>query len=119
MMNEKTQLKRMADILKMGGTMLPELCPECSSPLFNVQNEVWCINCNKRVIIVKEGEPIPDLIDSTVLSNVEKILFMKLQETSQQIKSESDISKLQELGCLMSTWLEVLDRLQKLKKIVV
>ncbi len=107
----------MADILKKGGKMLFELCPECNSPLFSIRNEVWCVACNKRVIIVKEGESTPKLTNLDLLSNVESIVLMKLQENSQQIQNENDVSKLQELGLLVSTWLEVLDRLSKLKKI--
>lgn len=118
MPDEGKQIKRMADILKSGGAMLQDICPECSSPLFKTKDEVWCMNCNKRVVIVKEGEPTPDLKDAreTVLNDVEEIVLTKLHENSQQIKNEADPTRLQELGSLLSTWFEVLERLKKLQK---
>jgi len=116
MSDEKRQLKRMADLLKSGATMLSDHCPECSSPLFKIHDEVWCPNCNKRVIIVKEGEPIPDLVGLTLLDDVKRIVLAKLQENTQQIKNERDPAKLQELGNLISTWLEVLERLKRIQK---
>ena len=116
MAEEGKQIKRMADALKSGGAMLQDLCPECNSPLFKIKDEVWCMNCNKRVIIVKEGEPAPNLTDMTVLSDIERIVLTKLYENSQQIKNEADPTKLKELGSLLSNWLEVLERLKRLQK---
>lgn len=116
MPNEEKSIKRMADVLKAGGTMLQDICPECGSPLFKIKDEVWCLNCNKRVIFVKEGEPTPDLIDLTELGDIEEIILKKLRENSQQIIDESDPAKLQELGSLLSTWLEVLEKLRKIQK---
>ena len=116
MPEEGKQIKRMADVLKSGGTMLSDLCPECNSPLFKIKDEVWCMNCNKRVVIVKEGEPMPDITDLTLLSDIERIIITKLYENSQQIKSETDPIKLKELVSVFSTWLEALERLRKLQK---
>lgn len=116
MPQEEKPIKRMADILRSGGAMLQDLCPECSSPLFKIKEEVWCINCNKKVIMVKEGEPTPSLTDLTTLSDIERIVLTKLYENSQQIKNEADPAKLKELGSLLSTWLEALEKLKKIQK---
>lgn len=117
MSGDEETVKRMADLLKSGATMLFEHCPQCGSPLFKIQDEVWCPKCNKRVIIVKEGEETPDLSSSVLLSDVEKIVLSKLQEVSQRIKDENDVSKLETLGNLLSTWLEVLEKVRKIKKV--
>jgi len=116
MPEEGKPIKRMADVLKAGGAMLQDLCPECNSPLFKIKEEVWCINCNKKVILVKEGEPTPSLTEMAPLSDVEGIVLTKLYEASQQGKKETDPAKLRELGSLLSTWLEVLERLKKIQK---
>lgn len=116
MSDEKRLIKRMADLLKSGATMLSDHCPACSSPLFKIQGEIWCPNCNKRVIIAKEGEPIPNLIGLTLLDDVKNIVLAKLQENTQQIKNERDPVKLQDLGNLISMWLEVLERLKRIQK---
>ena len=116
MPEEGKQIKRMADVLKSGGAMLSDLCPECGSPLFKVKNEVWCMNCNKRVVIIKEGEPTQDSTDFIVLIDIERIIITKLYENSQQLKSETDPIKLKELGNVFCIWLEALERLRKLQK---
>ncbi len=115
--SDKEQVKRMADLLKSGAAMLFEHCPQCGSPLFKIRDEVWCPTCNKRVIIVKGEEEIPDFSSSTLLSDVEKIVLSKVQEVSQRIKDEEDISKLEKLGNLLSMWLEVLEKVRKNKRV--
>lgn len=115
-MGEKTRnLKRMADLLKSGATMLSDSCPQCSSPLFKARGKIWCPTCNKQVLIVKEGESASNLIGQSMFDNVEQVVFTKLQTTIQQIKDEVDPSKLKELGVLVLMWLDALEKLTALK----
>ena len=116
MSDEKNKIKNMANLLKSGATMLSESCPICNSPLFKIQNEIWCKNCDKRVLIIKEEESVQNLIDLTPLENFEKIILTKLQESCQQIKEEKNPNMLKELGNLISIWLDVLERLKRLQK---
>lgn len=51
-----------------------------------------------------------------MLSDVEKIVLSKLREVSQRIKDEEDVSKLETLGNLLSTWLQVLEKVRKIEK---
>ena len=113
---KKRNLKRMADLLKSGATMLSGSCPECSSPLFKIRGEIWCPTCNKQVLIVKEGESASNLIGQSMFDSVEKIVFSKLQQNIQQIKEEEAPSKLNELGVLILMWLNILEKLKELKK---
>jgi UPF0148 protein len=114
MNNDNEQIKRMADLLKSGATMISENCPECNTPLFKINGEVWCPKCNKRVIIVKEGEGT-NVASMLLLEDAEKTIMTKLQETSLWIRNEKDPSKLRELGSLLSTWLEALERLRRIQ----
>ena len=116
MSSDREQVKRMADLLKSGATMLFEHCPQCGSPLFKIRDEVWCTKCDRRVIIVKTEEEIPDLSGSILLGDVEKIVLSKVQEVSQRIREEEDISRLETLSNLLSTWLGVLERIRKIQK---
>lgn len=115
-MSDEKKIKHMSDLLKSGATMLSEQCPACSSLLFKIHDEVWCPNCNKRVVILKEGEQAPSLIDTALLGDIEGIVLTKLQEISQQIRNEKNPEKLQGLGNLISVWLEVLERLKRIQK---
>jgi len=96
--------------------MLPEHCPACNSPLFKRNEEVWCAKCNKRVIIVKREEETPKITGSIVLASAEETVLTKVQETTAQIKTEKDPERLQQLGNLLSTWLEALEKLKKIQK---
>ncbi len=116
---EKKKLQRMSEALRTGATMLPEQCPVCGSPLFKVKGEIWCLNCNRQVVIVKEGEEVPtpvSPVDVSLLNSVEETALSKLQEINQRAKDEKDPERLQELGSRISTWLEVLERLKRIRK---
>ena len=116
MSNEETPVKRMADLLKAGATMLFEHCPQCGSPLFKIQDEVWCTNCDKKVLIIKRSEDIPDTSTAILLNDIETTVVSKLQEVNQRVLDETDVSNLESLGTLLSTWLEVYEKIKKIQK---
>ena len=109
------QIKRMADLLKSGATMLFEHCPECNNPLFKIKEDVWCSNCNKRVIIVGEGEETK-VTSMLLLEDIERTIIIKLQEISHGIRNEMDASELLKIGELLLKWLEILDRVRDFKR---
>ena len=109
-------LKRMADMLKQGATMLDLQCPVCSSPLFRLRSgEIWCINCQKRVVIVREGERLLTAASDILLGSLEETLLEKLRELDQILKNEKDPTKLAELGSVLSN---LLDNLEKVRRIL-
>ena len=110
------QTKRMADLLKSGATMLFEHCPQCGSPLFKIQDEVWCTNCDKKVVIIKRSEEVPDTSTAILLSDIETTVLSKLQEINQRVRDETDVSNLEALGNLLSTWLEVYEKIKNIHK---
>jgi UPF0148 protein len=111
-------VKKMADMLRAGATMLPEQCPSCNSPIFKLRSgELWCPKCNKRIVIVKQGEETARAIGSILLTTTEEIILTKIQELNQIIKQEKDPVRLQHLGELLSTWLEVLEKVKRIQKI--
>jgi uncharacterized Zn finger protein (UPF0148 family) len=103
-MSSNNEVKRMADILRSGATMLFEQCPECNSPLFKIRDEVWCTRCDKKIIFVKEEEDITKATMSLILNDVEKTLLLKVQEC-----------EIQEIGNLLYLWLEALDRINRIR----
>lgn len=106
----------MADLLKSGATMLEYNCPVCSSPLFKIKGEIWCPKCNKRVIISSAGEETPAPMPP-LLSEVEKTILTKIQESCQQITEEKDLAKLERLSILLAKWLEALERARRIQKL--
>ena len=115
MNNKEPPVKRMADLLKSGATMLFEHCPQCGSPLFKIQDEVWCAACDKKILILKQSEAAPDTSTTTLLSALKATVLAKLQDVHQRVQAESDIENLESLATLLSTWLDLYDKIQKLQ----
>ena len=109
-------VKRMAELLKSGATMLSEQCPECSSPLFDVDGKLFCVKCNKPVVVVKSSEDEEKLRSEFVLSRLEHIILRRLNETNEVIGSEDDIERVNKLSNTVILWLEMLDRIRRLKE---
>lgn len=108
-------LRRMAEALKSGAVMLDLQCPVCSSPLFRLRSgEIWCVKCQKRVIVVKEGEEPITAMSDLLLASLEETLLRKLQELNKAMRDEEDIGRLTELTRLISG---LLDNLEKVRRI--
>jgi len=51
------KIRLMAELLRSGATLTDLSCPVCASPLFRLKSgELWCAQCQKKVIVVKEEE---------------------------------------------------------------
>jgi UPF0148 protein len=114
-MSDDENIKRMADLLKSGATMLEKHCPVCSSPLFMINEEIKCPKCNKRVLIVNEidGSLPPS---TSVLTSIEHLMLQKIQEISVHISNETDSETLKQLSGLVLVWIEVIERIHKIQK---
>jgi UPF0148 protein len=108
-------VKKMAELLKSGATMLSETCPECSTPLFRKGKETFCAKCNKPVVIIQSAEDETRLKANTILETTEQTLMAKIQEVNLALKSESDPEKLVAYGNALSTWLSAIEKLRRLK----
>jgi len=114
---DSENIKIMADLLRQGSTLTKHACPACSSPIFKLKSgDLWCTSCQKRVIIVKEGEPEPDDAKTSVLSNLKKTIMGKIQEIEKQLIEETDAEKLNTLGETLSTLLENLEKIRNINK---
>jgi len=107
----------MADLLRSGATLTEYSCPVCSSPLFRLKgDELWCAKCQKKVVVVKEGEQVTELTSLAALGEVESTLLGKIQEINKMIREEGDIEHLQRLSNVLSTLLENLEKIKKIEK---
>lgn len=108
--------KRMAEYLKSGATMLSEECPNCHVPLFRLKGEVLCPKCGARVILVKSDEEMVAARTPIVLEDVEETVVMKIRELNDMLKRERDLEELDQLGSLLSTWLDVLGKVREIRR---
>lgn len=108
----------MADLLRQGATLTDLACPACSSPLFKLEsNDIWCAKCEKKVIILKQGEEPTKITDSMVLDTLETTLLAKAKEIQNKMQQMENIEELHKLGAALSQLLENIEKIKKVKKI--
>ena len=109
-------MKGMADLLRKGATMLSRSCPECGTPLFQLKSgDIVCAKCQRRVVIVPEGEEAT--AEAGVrLESVETVIVEKLVKLGQTMSQESDPEALRPLSDLMNSLLGNLERLRATRK---
>ena len=108
----------MVDLLRQGATLTELPCPACSSPIFKLRDgDLWCAQCQKRVIVVKGGEPTPEVTSPMLLGSLESTLLTKIQEVNRRIREEADLQQLQQLGAILSSLLENLEKVRKMKRV--
>jgi len=113
--NQK-DLQNMADLLKQGATLTEHSCPACSSPLFKLKSgELWCAKCQKRVLVIKEGETPEEATRSIMLSGVESTVLAKIREVQAKINEEKDPTQLEKLSTTLTSLLENLEKIKKMK----
>lgn len=114
---EEEHIKRMADLLRQGSTLTDLACPACSSPLFRLKGgDLWCAKCEKKVIVVREGEEPTKIVSSMALSTLEATLMKKVQEIQAKMQQTENIEELHKLGVALSELLENLEKIKKVKK---
>jgi len=104
----------MAELLRLGYTMLNEACPECNTPIFRDKDgELICASCNRKIIIVNEKDKNKKKQDSKhkqlheinqtiikdnhiLLTNTYDILEEKINWLLEIIKQEDQTEKLKE-----------------------
>jgi UPF0148 protein len=107
----------MARLLRSGATMLSYSCPECDSPLFRLKSgEVWCARCQKRVIILREGEDESTLRRELLWDHLEGAIMEKLSRLSGLLSAEEEPMRIREIAESISTLLTSLQRLRRLKR---
>ena len=109
------EVKKMAELLKSGATMLSETCPECGTPLFRKGKETFCPKCNKPVVIIRSAEEETRLKADRVLEDSEQTLLSKIRELNSAIKNETDPEKLVVYGNALANWLGAMEKLRRLR----
>jgi UPF0148 protein len=115
--NNSKNIKIMADLLRQGATLTKYACPACATPIFKLKSgDLWCASCQKRVVILKEGEPEPEASEAPAFSSLESTVMGKIHEIEKQLAEETDPKKLKTLGATLSSLLDSLEKIRKMKK---
>lgn len=114
--NGETHIKRMADLLRQGTTLTELSCPACVSPLFRLKDgTLWCAKCEKKVIVVKEGDEA-EQVASAAMDKLEATLLSKVKEIQDKIQQTEDVNEIQKLSTALSELLSNLETVKKMKK---
>lgn len=107
--------KKIAKVLMDGGKLLAESCPACSTPLVQLKSgEVFCVNCQKRVVIISKDEEIVDKLSlPAVLAELEELMVNMIHREVAKINSSGEV----EVEGLerVSHMLDVLKKIRELK----
>jgi UPF0148 protein len=115
-MNDKDDLsvKKMADLLRRGATMLAQPCPHCGSPLMKAGEEVFCTTCNRRIGDERaEKISLEKEIDTSVFSALRRNIIQKLTALNGLLEREIDVDTLTRLANLLLLLLQSLEKLEK------
>ncbi len=112
------RVRAMADLLRSGATLTDLSCPVCASPIFRLKSgDLWCAQCRKKVIVVKEEEEARKIETLSTLSQVEATLLTKIWEINERLRIENDYEEIRKLGAVMLTLLENLEKIRKIGKL--
>lgn len=112
---KKDKVRLMADLLRSGAALTDLSCPVCASPIFRLKSgELWCAQCQKKVVVVKEEEEVREIEISSALSQAESVLLMKVWEINEKLKIEENLEEIKRLSLVMSTLLDNLERIRRI-----
>ena len=141
-MNNDT-LKKGADFLLKGGTLLSEPCQVCNGLLIKFKGDIMCLNCQKTnqntqeiektavqtseekkeeinrnnvdkdIINKNEQQEIKNYND--LLVQVEKTVIKRILENNKSIDAENDIDKQKKNLKMLLLYLKIIERLKRMK----
>jgi UPF0148 protein len=111
-MNE--QIKKMAELLRSGATMLQEVCPTCGSPLFRFEDRVFCAKCG--ALSSKGSDAAKSDNTEAVVAQFTSTVLKKLTELDVEVSKTTDFEKLYKLAKVVLTLLKALELLTRLRK---
>ena len=116
----------MADLLRMGHTMLNIACPVCNNPIFrNKSGEKYCPSCDRKVVVMNDNtaqinqKPIIKSesnlnvktdIKETVYNSLEDGISEKIQWLIEKFRVETDIELIRKYVNVISNLLDLLNK---------
>ena len=117
----------MADLLRMGYTMLNIACPVCNNPIFqNKSGDKFCPSCDRKVVVVndktdqsyqnnksslKNNLSIKTNLRESVYTSLEDVVSKKIQWIIEKLYVETDIEIVGSYIDLISNLLNLLNKI--------
>ncbi len=111
---DDTSVKKMAELLRQGATMLADSCPQCGSPLFKVKDDIYCAKCDRRIVYARSDEEVEVQAVKTLIPELRETLINKLKALNEIVDNETDTESLTKLANLMVLLLQALHKLESM-----
>ena len=111
---DDSSIKRMAELLRQGATMLADGCPQCASPLFKVKDDIYCAKCDRRIVYAKSDQELEVHDVKSLIPELRETLINKLKALNEIVDNETDTEALTKLANLMVLLLQALHRLESM-----
>lgn len=111
-------ISKMADLLRMGYTMLNIACPVCNNPIFrNKEGEKFCPSCNRKVVVktnntvhnYRKSEEIPKHIENTkdisekkIINSIKLVIVKKIQLIIEKLEIETEVELIKKYSDVLS-----------------
>lgn len=116
----------MADLLRMGHTMLNIACPVCNNPIFrNKSGEKYCPSCDRKVVVMNDNTAqinqkqiiksesnlnVKTEIKEAVYNSLEDGISEKIQWLIEKFRVETDIELIRKYVDVISNLLDLLNK---------
>jgi UPF0148 protein len=123
-MKIKEDIKKMANLLRSGHTMLNISCPDCNNPLFKDKDgNMFCPICNKIALFEEpfksdtllKKQPVQEDLnnnDDPEILKMNRIIQEKINYIFQKLKEEDQIDTIQKYVSLLDSLLRLLCNLK-------
>jgi len=106
-------IKRAAELLLKGATMLNKVCPKCKTPLYKYKGRIICPTCEIEYVIVDNKGEIREKEKENVIkkemarkrkteeiryNEVTETLEMKLQELTEKLEKSQEPKEIEEIA---------------------
>ena len=109
-------VKKMAELLRRGATMLADACPQCGSPLLKVGDDIYCAHCDRRIVYADSDEEVESQSVKVLIPELRETLLRKLRSLNELVENENDTESLTKLANLMVLLLQALHNLERMNK---
>ena len=107
-------IKRMAELLRAGSTMMAESCPDCKVPIFRLKSgDMICPSCGRKVVFAKSSEAEGLAAQASVASELEGLLQRKIQSIKERMEATDDPKELESLSRSLSSLLDSLGKVRQ------
>ncbi len=107
-------IKRMAELLRGGATMLGEHCPLCGSPLFRLRSGEIVCPIHGRVVVARTEEEVAEATVLGTLTELEKALVKRIASSIKDIEKGEGEEGLRILIYL----LDAIERIERIKQVL-